>query len=1002
MACSEDLSLNKENYNLDVYLEERHLIQAAANRNRLVVFVGAGTSISSGMPSWGKAVEKIKEHLDDKNCDNDFLKIPQYYYNEHGKNNYVELMREIFKYGKNLYPRDIHHKILKFRTKYIITTNYDHLLEQTLSEENQVFDLVSHDKDLSYGTADRKIIKMHGDFEHDNFVLKEDDYLRYSLSFRLIETYIKALIAGNVVLFLGYSFSDPDLKQIFTWVKEVLGSDRPQSYIVEVGENYSVAKINYFKNFGINILYASKKLKDFNPNELEQNLEKMVDFLQSESELEDKIYILYHGLRSFISMNYVQSEYIKKAFEKCGIMVDFNAQTLTAYQLKDDKHDATNDLLRDICLSLNNANKISDLKKREKLSEIIKVLGKSRCHEFSIKCIHSEEKSIAINLPSSRDSEIEKMCEASIQYDIGTLRELRENNFDRLSDNNPRFYFQQAFLSYLLGDYIDAYQNLQKATVSCYRNEMYGWYFLALLNRTLVSKSVYKYDLNYKKKVEKIRKDADGLDLEQVFQTLPKSERKCSDYLKDLYTFRILDRLFREVYKKALKVKKEANTSYCIYSGIPQFRDLRMQIKDLWYYITSNFLLFEYYEEYVSIFEIYGRIILESTLTPDIEGDSRFGFMERVSNVRPDTLEVFDLYVIIRYVSLKDVESVVLKSKRRFIPFDATSKKYFETIIPNIQELTSLDRLMYGDLFWKIICIISHLEYDKNLISSVITELKNYVDLRDVAINWNRIAILFQSVINQKRDFTEDDNELSNKLSDFLKVVMESFEAMTSDGNRVKQNVQNVLYTGIRLHNEIQKRKFSSKFLSHILRTEYIETLAIIYPLLDEYYKKEVEKLVSHHQWEVNDNNFYNIYLLVQNEVISHDEELEKNILNYLHHLEDDRKTTFPSKYERALQYVTNLYTGDLLKNKSEFEAFIHQSGDDFWKFVIAPQNFDGDNFKLEWLKYLSKGFLDKLSSNESLVKIIRRKVTKEYLDGCLDDTLMNIYFEFFSCDKIS
>lgn len=78
---------------------------------------------------------------------------------------------------------------------------------------------------------------------------------------------------------------------------------------------------------------------------------------------------------------------------------------------------------------------------------------------------------------------------------------------------------------------------------------------------------------------------------------------------------------------------------------------------------------------------------------------------------------------------------------------------------------------------------------------------------------------------------------------------------------------------------------------------------------------------------------------------------------------------------------------------------------------MIDSQNFDSDNFKLEWLKYLSKGFLDKLSSNESLVEIIRRKVAKEYLDGCvakeyldgcLDDTIMNIYFEFFACDKIS
>ena len=352
---------------------------------------------------------------------------------------------------------------------------------------------------------------------------------------------------------------------------------------------------------------------------------------------------------------------------------------------------------------------------------------------------------------------------------------------------------------------------------------MHDWYFLALLNRTLLSKTFYKYGLDRSKidAIKKIRKDAEGLDLEQAFQTLPKSGRKCSDYLKDLYTFRILDRLFREVHKKALKVREEANTAYYIYSGVPQFRALGMQVKDLWYYITSNFLLFDSHEECVSILELYGRILLESTLAPDIEGDNRFGFMNRVTNIRPETLEDFDLYVIMRYVPLKDIESAVLKSKRRFIPFNDENKKYLKIIIPNVSKLVSLDRLMYGELFWKIMYIISHLEYDKNLISSIVAELKNYGDLHDVAINWNRIAVLFQSVINQKRDFNEDDNELSNTLYDFLEIVMETFESMTSDGNRVKQNFQSVLYTGIRLHNEIRKKEFSSKGLSHILRTEY-------------------------------------------------------------------------------------------------------------------------------------------------------------------------------------
>ena len=123
-----------DTYKADIYEEEKRLIKEAENSNRLVIFVGAGTSIPSGFPSWSQAVDEIRERMDDseddanknevKNSD-DFLKIPQYYYNEHGKNNYVALMRKIFKHQKNLSPLKLHEKILNFRVKYIITTNYE-------------------------------------------------------------------------------------------------------------------------------------------------------------------------------------------------------------------------------------------------------------------------------------------------------------------------------------------------------------------------------------------------------------------------------------------------------------------------------------------------------------------------------------------------------------------------------------------------------------------------------------------------------------------------------------------------------------------------------------------------------------------------------------------------------------------------------------------------------------------------------------------------------------
>lgn len=1006
--------MNKEIYKPDVYLEEKRLIQSAANRDRLVIFVGAGTSIPSGMPSWSEAVDKILKYLGNSIDEADFLKIPQYYYNEYGKNNYVDLMRRIFKYGNNLYPRAIHHKILKFRTKYIITTNYDHLLEQALTDENQIFDVISHDKELAYGTADRKLIKMHGDFEHDNFVLKEDDYLHYSHSFRLLETHIKSLIAGNVVLFLGYSFSDPDLKQIFTWVKEIIGNDKPQSYIMDVEKEYSVAKTNYFKNFGIKILYASEKLDNFSSDKMEENLESMIDFLQSEEEenSEKKLDILYNALSPFMSLNYVYSKYVIEAFAECKIWLDFDTQLLRNYALKeiDEKESATvDDLLREICTATNDMGKISDVKRQKKFSKIFEILAKSMFKKCSIEISEHDEgnhyEEEIIEVPISRDSAVDEICNAILNYDVETLHKLRKKNSTRLNNSQPQSYFQQAFIEYLLSNYVAAYENFQKATVSYYRNDMLDGYFLSMLNRKLLSNIVsrskyafYNSEID-ESDIERMTNESGELDLDQTFQTLQKSDRNRNKYLKDLYTFQIFYRCFQEVYKNALKVKEEANTSYWIYSGSPRFQTLNLQVQDLWYYVTGNFLLFDRYDECADIFKVYGKNILESVMSPDIESDRRFSFMDGISNIRPESLKNFDLYVVTRYLPMKDIESVVLKSKRKFIPFDSKGIKYLKTIIPNLK---FWDRFVYGELFWKIVYIVSHIELDKDLISIVVKELEShekYHSPYDVAMNWNRIAALFQSVTSQDVDFPEGNEELSVTLTNFLKFVLKNFKSITSEGRRGKRNIQSVLYTGIKLHNEIQGEKFSDDEIRNMACAEHLETLAIIYPLLEDDCQSKIEEVVKSNHWEVNNDSFYKIYLLAQNKIISIDDELEKNILTYINNLEDDRKTTSPSRYELALQCITNLYTGGLLRTEENFVPFIRKSGDEFWKFIINVQNFDMSNFQLDWINYFSKGFLGELQKNKAVVQSIRQQVTKKYLDGWIDDNIMRRYFEFFSCD---
>lgn len=311
--------MSTNRYTENLYGEERRLIQQAEREKRLVFFVGAGVSIPSGMPSWATAIKQIKKRMKGILQD-DALKISQYYYVQHGKRDYNRLMWAVFKYQKTLPTNHIHRELFKFQVKTIVTTNYDHLLEEAAKENYRVFDVIGQDSDLAYGFAENKIIKMHGDFEHDNFVLKEDDYLHYERNFRLLTAYIKALIAGNTMIFIGYSFNDPDLKQIFSWVKDVLGRDMPRFYMIVTKTAYSEVEANYFKNFGITVLYAKMMCE---APEHEEQLVQMLQFLREKEEqtMAEKI---YDTLKPLQDLNYVHGRYIGQPFLATGICLDNN------------------------------------------------------------------------------------------------------------------------------------------------------------------------------------------------------------------------------------------------------------------------------------------------------------------------------------------------------------------------------------------------------------------------------------------------------------------------------------------------------------------------------------------------------------------------------------------------------------------------------------------------------------------------------------------------------
>ena len=225
--------------------------EAIINKN-LAIFIGSGISHCTApekYPMWGKICTELKTELDTK--ETDFLKLAQLYQLEFGK---IKTKKKIRSFFPDVdIPCEIQRKILDIEPHYILTTNWDKLFDNEINSNADIYDIVVDDRSLIESTNDCKYIKMHGDFEHNNFVFTEDDYLNYSNTFPILENFIKTILSTHIVLFLGYSFSDIDLKQIENWIQN--NTDvTPQMYLTKFSLDINETEKKYLEKFRITVL----------------------------------------------------------------------------------------------------------------------------------------------------------------------------------------------------------------------------------------------------------------------------------------------------------------------------------------------------------------------------------------------------------------------------------------------------------------------------------------------------------------------------------------------------------------------------------------------------------------------------------------------------------------------------------------------------------------------------------------------------------------------------
>jgi hypothetical protein len=213
---------------------------------RVIPFVGAGASMSVCWgpdrdhrgPRWEEMVDQAAIFLgaaepDLLRCRGTDLQILEYFKIMKGGfaplTNWLSLQ---FAAASNadILASPIHAELVQLdRCGIYYTTNYDDFIERALKKAGRNVHITSSELNISHDRSLVEVVKFHGDFNTpDQMVLSESQYMDRMRLESPMDFKLRADILGRAVLFIGYSFRDPNVNYIFHIVNRLF-SNLPDS-----------------------------------------------------------------------------------------------------------------------------------------------------------------------------------------------------------------------------------------------------------------------------------------------------------------------------------------------------------------------------------------------------------------------------------------------------------------------------------------------------------------------------------------------------------------------------------------------------------------------------------------------------------------------------------------------------------------------------------------------------------------------------------------------------
>lgn len=941
-------------------------------KGKLIVFVGAGVSKNSGLPDWKELIKDYAEYRGIKEFTlKEYLTIPEEVFERYGSLKYYEIAEKRFS-GK-YFPNSIHRILKEMDLTYIITTNYDTLIE----DEIKNLQVVSKDEDLPYTSSNRMLIKMHGDFKNKNIVLKKSDYDNYEKNFPLISTHIKGLFTTNTVLFIGYSYNDTNIQQIMNWIKEILKEKTRKAFLVEFTEkdDKEEENVNQINRISLKLLTENNDevLYEDKEEQFSNNYEKTLTKFLSDIYNKKEDIVKDIDIEIYKNLNYLTKHNWKKLSKYSEIYIDKDWKRIldTRFEFKD-------------------IEKYEEILFKSRIKKVVQNMNRNEKEiliPFSEKEITSERKKQKEDLEELTGIE-EKFLEIICNYDYQKFQNLvdeyiRNNNINKYIIIYGYVFFQETNeAKKIIENMIEEKESLNN------KNEKIIWnnFILTIINTKL------NHDIRKNKQI-----------LKNKYFEYFKYE---TELFNEIFKYSTLEAINKEMNRLFDKVRKEKRTSYM--GGTPPLYKAIILSRDLFYFCSLNGIFGNSFSPYSEFMKKYIEILLMSYTNKNVEVKNQmfenrnlleefeyFDFFMMLELSCSDLKKLFNEYVIKDLKCKKEISDKLIVLLQNILDWvEENDEEFMEKIDTLESSLLIISKLdLMESQFQKLVDVILN---DKN--RNIFFE-NNYV----LEIVDNFRIIIYKNSENLNKEFFDkvlekifsiDSNRIDKNLLDYITYYFKKKEMpKISKNDRIENfiNKNNLKIKGyfLRIIDETYFEELKNKILKEIKKTLDIESYSFLLnqrfiDFIPETEDKILEELDEIFQKKDGDNKDLNVDNLAN--LISKQE----NILDFL--------LVSGLNNRLSISFIENLRN---YENEEFFKSLEHYKLKILWKYILNEEKFDFSEFTENELEKFSKtGIKDLLKKNDKkLIKVIREYVFSKIKNNnnISMNNVIEAYFEWES-----